>query len=110
MAGGLGDAERKTNRGGARQRGGSHFSGAKRRSKPEIYFTIVSALSEEPTTLLRLSAEAGMSFEKAKESVGYLVSKGLVTWAFIDDKTCYTPTQRGREFASSIKKALEFIE
>jgi predicted transcriptional regulator len=49
-------------------------SGKKRRSKPEIYFTIVALVSEKPVPLLQLSIDTRMNFKSTKDAIGFLIS------------------------------------
>ncbi len=84
-------------------------SGFKRRSKPEIYFTIVSLVKAAPLPLTKLSGQADLNFGRAKEAVGYLISQGLVDREVVDNLVCYVATMRGYEFVSAFDRALCFV-
>lgn len=73
----------------------SFLSGTKRRSKPEIYFIILSLIAEKPTPLLELSVGTRMNFAAAKRALGFLISKGLVSRIVVDGHVCYDRDSEG---------------
>ena len=86
------------------------LSGSKRRSKPEIMFTLLMLMSERPMSLVELSVEARINFSAAKQALGFLISKGLVSWIIIDGRVCYMATGRGKEFVTSFKATSRYLE
>lgn len=88
----------------------SSLSGTKRRSRPEIYFTILSLIGEKPTSLLELAVETRLNFSAAKKALELLIWRNLVCARIVDGRVYYIPTQRGLEFACSFNTMSKYIE
>ena len=80
-----------------------------RRSKLEIYVSILRGLSKGEKRTVHVMYSANLNFIQAKSYLNFLVKKGLVEKREEGKIVVYRITQKGKDFLENYKKIEEAI-